>query len=254
MFRSAFIAFLLVLTGIFAAGDAFARPGDWELLGEKRVGFIVDRDVIRVGRSEGRFRSIKLRVQDNDIEILDLKVIYANGQVDDLPVRQFIRQGGETRAIDLKGEARAIREIQVLYRSRPSLKGQALLKVFGQEARGGQAAPGRPGQRDWERLGVRKVGFVTDTDVISVGRREGRFKRIKLRVFDNAVEMERLVVVYGNGKRDELNIREIIRPGGETRAIDLKGDGRFIREVRMKYRSRPNFRGQATVEVWGLQD
>ncbi len=254
MSRAFIMIFYLALVGLFAAGDASARPGDWEVLGEKRVGFLVDRDVIRVGRSEGRFSAIKLRVQDNDIEVLDLKVVYANGQSDTLPVRQFIRQGGETRAIDLKGNARAIREIQIVYRSRPSFKGQALVRVFGQEARGGQAGPGRPGQRDWERLGVTKVGFIKDTDVIKVGRSEGRFKRIKLRVRDNAIEMNRLVVVYGNGQREELQVRQNIPAGGETRAIDLKGDGRFIREVRMTYRSRPNFRGQATVELWGLRD
>lgn len=107
------------------------RPGTWELLGTQKVGFIVDRDVIRVGRQEGRFRAIKLRVRGNDIEILDLKVIYANGQPDDLAVRQFIRKGGETRAIDLKGDRRAIREIQMVYKSRPSFRGQATIEVYG---------------------------------------------------------------------------------------------------------------------------
>jgi hypothetical protein len=108
------------------------RPGSWELLGSQKVGFIKDRDVVRVGRQDGRFRAIKLRVRDNDVEFLDVKVIYANGEPDDLPVRQHIRKGGETRAIDLKGSTRFIREIQLVYKSRPSFKGFATVEVYGQ--------------------------------------------------------------------------------------------------------------------------
>lgn len=249
MFRYGVFAVLALIASFVTISNASAKPGrDWELLGKQRVGFLADRDIIKVGRSEGRFEQIMLHVRDNDIEILDLKVIYANGQPDDLPVRQFIRQGGQTRPIDLKGQGRAIREIQVIYRSRPSFKGQALLEVYGKQA--GKGA----GKRDWEELGSRKVGFISDTDVIPVGRREGRFKKIKLRVRDNDIQMQRLVVVYGNGAKDELEVRDFIRAGSETRPIDLKGDGRFIKEVRLKYQARPNFRGHATVQVWGLQD
>jgi len=107
------------------------RPGTWELLGSQKVNFGADRDVIRVGRREGQFRAIKLRVQDNDIEVLDLKVVYANGAPDDIRVRQNIRKNGETRTIDLKGGTRAIREIQLTYKSRPSLRGRATVQVYG---------------------------------------------------------------------------------------------------------------------------
>jgi hypothetical protein len=100
-------------------GDAHAqrgpggRPGTWDLLGEQKVNFGVDRDIIRVGRREGKFRAIKLRVADNDIEMLDLKVIYANGAPDDIRLRQKMRKNSETRTIDLKGNTRVIREIQL---------------------------------------------------------------------------------------------------------------------------------------------
>lgn len=121
--------------GLASDGPAYAqrgpKPGNWEALGTQRVGFLTDRDVIRVGRQDGRFKSIKLKVRDNDIEIVDLKVVYGNGQTDDFPVRQKIRRGTETRAIDLKGNTRFIREVQMVYRSRPSFRGQALVELYG---------------------------------------------------------------------------------------------------------------------------
>lgn len=101
------------------------------------------------------------------------------------------------------------------------------------------------------QLGCKKVGFLVDRDVIHVGKIDGRFKAIKLKVRGNAIEMLDLKVVYGNGNPDDLAVRSVIRPGGETRWIDLKGDKRFIKQIEMVYRSKPNFKGQATVCAYG---
>ena len=132
--RAFFAAAAVMLATVTLAGpaDAQRRPErGWELLGSKKVGFITDRDVIQVGRGEGRFRAVKVRVKDAPIHMTDLKVIYTNGQPDDLPIRSEIRAGGESRAIDLKGRERAIREIQMVYRSKPTFKGFATVEVWG---------------------------------------------------------------------------------------------------------------------------
>ncbi len=136
MFRNAFAA-ALAFAALFAtlAPNAEARPNhrDWELLGRQSVGFGVDRDVVAVGRQDGDFRKIQLRVKNNEIEMLDLKVVYGNGQSDDIPVREHIRAGGKTRVIDLKGGERFIRSVQLVYRSKPSFKGQAVVEVWGRD-------------------------------------------------------------------------------------------------------------------------
>lgn len=111
-----------------APSAAHAR---WENLGCQKVGFSVDRDVIRVGRQEGRFKAIRLKVAGNTVHLMDLKVIYADGQPDDIPVRDEIRAGGQTRSLDLKGNRRAIREIQMVYRSQPNFRGEATVCVEG---------------------------------------------------------------------------------------------------------------------------
>lgn len=114
------------------------------------------------------------------------------------------------------------------------------------------AADARPGgKRDWELLGKQKVGFLKDRDVIHVGRKDGDFSKIRIRVKNNDVEFIDVNVVYGNGKKDDIRIRRRIPAGGQTRAIDLKGNKRFIRRVEFVYKSRPSFKGRATVELWG---
>ena len=109
-----------------------AAQARWERLGCQKVGFIADKDVIRVGRGEGRFKSIRLQVSGNKVYMDDLKVIYANGEPDDIPVRSEIRAGGQTRPLDLRGERRAIKEIEMKYRSQPNIKGQATVCVDAQ--------------------------------------------------------------------------------------------------------------------------
>ena len=60
------------------ASDAFAqrRDSDWVDLGCQTVSFRVDRDVLRVGRRDGRFGAIRLHARGGDVEMLDLKVMY----------------------------------------------------------------------------------------------------------------------------------------------------------------------------------
>lgn len=103
----------------------------------------------------------------------------------------------------------------------------------------------------WIPLGARTVNFRVDRDAIRVGRAKGRFRRIRLLVRHNAVNFLDLKVVFGNGQVQDVRIRRVIPAGGQTRVIDLAGGRRFIRSIRMVYRSRPGFRGRAVVQVWG---
>lgn len=131
--RALALATLLACGGLIAS-DAMAqkRGPAWTELGCRKVSFIgKDRDVIKVGRKEGRFRAIRLKVRGNDVEMLDLKVIYANGSPDDIPVRKHIRAGGQTGPLDLRGRDRAIDSVEMVYKSRPSFKGLATVCVDG---------------------------------------------------------------------------------------------------------------------------
>jgi hypothetical protein len=131
------IAAALLCTGLMAA-DAQAQRGDrdndrkWVDLGCKEVNFLgADRDSIKVGRREGRFKAIRLEAKGNDVEMLDLKVIYSNGAPDDIQVRSMIRQGTRTRPLDLRGRDRSIQQIDMVYRKPLNFRGKAVVCVEG---------------------------------------------------------------------------------------------------------------------------
>jgi len=87
----------------------------------------------------------------------------------------------------------------------------------------------------WTYLGQANVDGRSDHDRISVGTWRGRFQRIQIRVDRAPIEFQRVVVHYANGRSEEVNIRQRIPSGGQTRAIDLRGDDRNIDSVEFLY-------------------
>ena len=118
----------LAVAGTAASQSAWADK--WEELGCQKVGFLIDRDVVKVGRHDGRFKAIRLEVSGNTVYMEDLKVVNGNGVPDDIPVRSEIRDGGQTRALDL-GRDRAIDRVEMVYRAQPNFKGSAKVCVYG---------------------------------------------------------------------------------------------------------------------------
>jgi hypothetical protein len=98
----------------------------------------------------------------------------------------------------------------------------------------GQAAFAQ-GARRWVLLGQTTVDGQRDRDTIAIGRSEGRFRSIQLRVSGSSVEFQRVVVRYANGTSEEVEFRDYIPAGGQTRPIDLRGDDRVISSVDFLY-------------------
>jgi hypothetical protein len=233
---------------MLAAGPASAQ-GRWELLGQRQVGFQVDRDAVS-GRGQGRFSVIRICVANAPVHFRDVDVVFANGQRQQMPVNAFVRAGTCTANLDLRGEARSIQRVEMVYNAVPNFRGRALVSVYGlHPVMGpGPGGPTQPGM--WDRLGVRTVGFQVDRDAFDLTG-EGRFRAIRLCVARNAVQFRDVEVHYGNGERQDLPVRRFIRAGACTPPLDFTGRQRRVRRVVMTYNAVPNFRGQAAVTLYG---
>jgi hypothetical protein len=108
---------------------------------------------------------------------------------------------------------------------------------------------------DWVLLGERTVDHRVDHDQIVVTKREGDYRRIVLRVQGAPVHFDHVSVHYANGGVQDVDMRDEIPAGGETRAIDLNGKERVervIERVEFKYRSEDLHDQRAVVQLWGL--
>lgn len=120
------------------------------------------------------------------------------------------------------------------------------------------AAAPTAAQAQWVLVGEKSVSLDGDRDVVNTAG-EGSFRRIRLCVLRRAVRFYDLDAVFGNGGRQDLQIRRVIGPGDCTRAINLRGGRRFIRRIILNYRTvnaygtGANFGPQAVVEVYGLR-
>ena len=120
--------FCFVILGLVAVAAAGPVHG-WELLGTRTVNDRIDHDVI-AAKHQGTFRSIKIVVHHRPVQFRDLKIHFANGDVQDVALRVVIPAGGESRIIDIEGHERVIRSVEFWYDAQTHKK-QAVVKVFG---------------------------------------------------------------------------------------------------------------------------
>jgi hypothetical protein len=113
-------------------------------------------------------------------------------------------------------------------------------------ALGSQAQRGK-----WQLLGERTVTDRLDHDVIRVTVAKGDFKAIQIRVKGASVDFHKVIVIYGNGMRQEIELRHTIPSGGSSRVIDLAGHDRHIREIECWYDANTIKGRKALVRIWG---
>ena len=103
----------------------------WELLGEQKVAFVNDKDVIEV-RSPNQFTAIRFLVEDKDVRLKDLKIQFENGDKIEPALDDVIKAGEQSRVIELAADGRRISSIEFKYRSMGSLlEGRANVVITG---------------------------------------------------------------------------------------------------------------------------
>ena len=128
-----YIKTILCLTAIclFSFTTISNTDAPWKFIGDKWVNFGLDHDVIHTGNVNDDFRQLKLKVTDGPLHLLDMKVYFDNGSIQDVSIRSFIRRGGESRVIDLDGGLRHLSKIEFWYETVGRAKGKARIAVWG---------------------------------------------------------------------------------------------------------------------------
>lgn len=104
----------------------------------------------------------------------------------------------------------------------------------------------------WTLLGTRTVTDRVDHDTVMVTDRRGTFDAVKFAVRGRSVDFHRVVIHFGSGADQTVEMRDTIRAGGESRAIDVDGRDRVIRSIDFWYDANTVGRGgRATVRVLG---
>lgn len=103
----------------------------------------------------------------------------------------------------------------------------------------------------WELLGSRTVNFGLDRDEIMVTANEGFFTALKFKVERSALNLHRMVVHFGDGSTQDVELRNNLKAGQESRIIDLEGNRRVITKVVFVYDTKNKKKARAVIELWG---
>ena len=115
---------------LMVAGDTVAASR-WTRLGIRNVSDRMDHDTIRLPRPT-RYEALQVKVRRHAVQFRDMKVYYANGGVEDVSLRDTIPAGGQSRVIDLRGDARDITRIEFWYDAETLRRGRgARVEVWG---------------------------------------------------------------------------------------------------------------------------
>jgi len=106
----------------------------------------------------------------------------------------------------------------------------------------------------WRLLGTTQAKFVADHDIIVIAGPYDFFRRLKFKVTDAPLNMQRMIVTYDDGGLPEkIDVRYNIPQGGESRVIDLKGGKRKLRTVEFWYDTKGVLNGRADVTLFGIK-
>ena len=103
----------------------------WRLLGDAWVTGQFQREIIRVGKYEGRVARVMLVITHSNLEIGDVVIQFGNGQRWSPGLRNSFGDGSRSRAIDLPGHVRFIRGVE-LVRGAVSPGGRVHAEIWGQ--------------------------------------------------------------------------------------------------------------------------
>ncbi|MBK6953650.1 MAG: hypothetical protein IPH24_16860 [Crocinitomicaceae bacterium] len=103
----------------------------WEKLGSRVVTMTGDHDEILVTATEGVYTAIQLRILKAPIHLLNINIIFGNGDNENIVFDKLFTAGSETRVIDLVGNKRIIKKVNLNYKSAPTQKGRAVVSLWG---------------------------------------------------------------------------------------------------------------------------
>jgi len=226
-------------------------PTGWTQLGIGVVNGRRDRDVIRVGKAKGGFDQITMVVSDSDLDLADMTIVFTGGLRWSPRLKHTFREGQRSRTIDLPGRDRTITRIELAYANIAG-GGKARVEIWGRDT--GRPAPPPITPVTWENkgwtfLGKRTVDGWRDRDKVMVTQGKP-FSELMFVVLGSDVQLNKVLVTFGNGEKLELPTSVVFHEGTRTAPIDLPGKLRKIRTVEFAYANLPGG-GRATVEVWG---
>ena len=105
----------------------------------------------------------------------------------------------------------------------------------------------------WRILGTMQATHNGDHDALEIKGPHDSYRKLKIKVRNSPVNIQRMVVRYEDGKPEEINTRNEIPKDGESRVIDLQGGKRKIKAIDFWYDTKGFLNGKAELTILGMK-
>lgn len=223
---------------IYGKGGFDADPKD--LIGSTLVSNGRDFDPVRV---DGRqITALKICAKGDDLELDRVEATFGNGMTEQVRMKYFVRQGTCTGWVDLPGQVRNVNMLRIWGSSDWDPRGrQTRVEIYGKAAV--DADPK-------DLIGSTLISNGRDFDPVRVNGR--RITSMKICARGDDLGLDRVEVVFGNGKSEQLRMKSFIQKGTCTGWKDLPGQVRNVNTVLIWAASDWDPRGRQTrVDIYG---
>ena len=130
------VVLLMVLNSCGPSRRSIAIEEGWDLIGERKVNFVKDKDVLDV-HSSYKFTAIRFKVEGHDVRLNGLKIYYQNGDKLEPALDDVITADQYSREIELSLDGKFVNKIEFKYHTTGNVfKGRANVLVFGKRYTG----------------------------------------------------------------------------------------------------------------------
>ena len=93
----------------------------WHKIGDANVDFKTDKDAFKILGAD-RFKSLQVRVADAPVHIADMQIYYEGGGKEDVALRSNLKEGAQSKVIDLKNHSAELKKVEFVYHTVPNAK------------------------------------------------------------------------------------------------------------------------------------
>lgn len=214
------VAGAILAASMADTADAQRRDADLKRVAVEQIRPGDARVSIRIGRDQGRFNAITLRVLDRPIEMKGVVIIFGNGERQPLRIGQWFAERQTTELIELDGRRpRFIERIEIGIRPLPRDRSAKIVVL-------GDAAPVRDPviARQSVKPGDQRV-------TLRVPRGDQRLSSIAIQAERQSFYLRRAEVTFENGRTEVYRIRRTLEAGQKTPSLSFGDQPRRVERV-----------------------
>ncbi len=103
----------------------------------------------------------------------------------------------------------------------------------------------------WEKIGEQKIDVQSESDEVTVSA--GRMlQAFKVRSRKGGINLHRCTIIFQDGSKKTVELRNDIPPGGESRAIPISGPHAEVSKLVFRYDTK-HYGQPVELEIWGKQ-